>query len=48
MKPLQDRCEPTPYEDVEALFLSDIGVPISDVSMNVPCSMVRFDEEAVV
>lgn len=31
MRPLQDQCEPTPYENVEALFLSDIGVPISEI-----------------
>ncbi|KAG9316562.1 Rad9-domain-containing protein [Chiua virens] len=28
MRPLQDKCDPTPYEGVEALFLSDIGKPI--------------------
>lgn len=31
MRPLQDQCEPTPYEDVEALFLLDTGQPISEV-----------------
>ncbi|KAF8210303.1 ABC1 family-domain-containing protein [Mycena galopus ATCC 62051] len=31
MKPLQDKCEPTPYEDVEALFRSDMGAPVSDL-----------------
>ncbi|KAH7927157.1 ABC1-domain-containing protein [Leucogyrophana mollusca] len=31
MRPLQDRCEPTPYENVEALFLSDMGQPISEL-----------------
>ncbi|EIM82704.1 ABC1-domain-containing protein [Stereum hirsutum FP-91666 SS1] len=31
MRPLQDQCEPTPVEDVEALFLSDIGQPLSDI-----------------
>ncbi|TDL26259.1 ABC1-domain-containing protein [Rickenella mellea] len=31
MRPLQDQCDPTPYEDVEALFLSDIGKPISEL-----------------
>jgi hypothetical protein len=30
-QPLQDKCEPTPYEDVEALFRSDMGVPASDL-----------------
>lgn len=29
MRPLQDQCEPTAQEDVEALFLSDIGQPLS-------------------
>ncbi|KDQ53504.1 hypothetical protein JAAARDRAFT_136813 [Jaapia argillacea MUCL 33604] len=31
MRPLQDQCEPTPYEDVEKLFLSDMGRPISEL-----------------
>jgi aarF domain-containing kinase len=31
MRPLQDQCEPTPYEDVEKLFLKDMGVPISEL-----------------
>ncbi|KZP34641.1 ABC1-domain-containing protein [Athelia psychrophila] len=31
MRPLQDKCEPTPYEDLEALFLSDMGAPISEL-----------------
>lgn len=31
MRPLQDQCEPTPYKDVEALFLKDMGVPISEI-----------------
>ncbi|KAJ6586952.1 ABC1 family-domain-containing protein [Mycena vulgaris] len=31
MRPLQDQCEPTPYEDVEALFRSDMGVPLSEL-----------------
>ncbi|KAJ7703167.1 ABC1 family-domain-containing protein [Mycena rosella] len=31
MRPLQDKCEPTPYEDVEALFRSDMGAPVSDL-----------------
>lgn len=30
MRPLQDNCEPTPYEDVEKLFLTDMGRPLSD------------------
>lgn len=31
MRPLQDKCEPTPYEDVDALFLSDMGQPLSGI-----------------
>ncbi|TFK44716.1 ABC1 family-domain-containing protein [Crucibulum laeve] len=31
MRPLQDQCEPTPYEDLEALFLSDMGIPLSEL-----------------
>lgn len=31
MRPLQDQCEPTPYEAVEALFQTDMGVSIADV-----------------
>ena len=31
MRPLQDQCEPTPYEDVETLFLKDMGAPISEL-----------------
>lgn len=31
MRPLQDQCEPTPLEDVEALFMSDIGQPLSEI-----------------
>ena len=30
MRPLQDQCEPTPYEDLEKMFISDIGVSIAD------------------
>ena len=30
MKVLQDKCEPTRYEDLEALFLKDMGTPIDD------------------
>ena len=29
-RPLQDQCEPTPYDDLEALFLTDMGQSISD------------------
>ena len=28
MRPLQDQCEPTPYEDLARMFEADIGVPI--------------------
>jgi len=31
MRPLQDKCDPTPYEDVNALFLSDMGRPLSEI-----------------
>lgn len=31
MRPLQDQCEPTPFEDLEKLFLTDMGKPISDI-----------------
>ncbi|OCH84899.1 ABC1-domain-containing protein [Obba rivulosa] len=31
MRPLQDQCDPTPYEDIEKLFLSDMGRPISEI-----------------
>jgi aarF domain-containing kinase len=31
MRPLQDQCEPTPYEQVEQLFLTDMGSSISDI-----------------
>ena len=31
MRPLQDKCEPTPYEDLKGLFLSDMGVPVSQL-----------------
>ena len=30
MKPLQDKCVPTPYEDLEEMFLRDEGRSISD------------------
>ncbi|KAI8975842.1 ABC1-domain-containing protein [Trametes punicea] len=30
MRPLQDQCEPTAYEDLEAMFMSDMGMSISD------------------
>ncbi|KAH8119414.1 ABC1-domain-containing protein [Phellopilus nigrolimitatus] len=31
MRPLQDQCYPTPYEDLEGLFLADIGKPIEEL-----------------
>ena len=31
MKILQDKCEPTRYEDLEALFLKDMGRPIDEL-----------------
>lgn len=31
MRPLQDKCDPTPYEDVNSLFLSDMGQPLSEI-----------------
>lgn len=30
MRPLQDQCEETPYEDVERLFVSDMGGALSE------------------
>lgn len=31
MRPLQDQCEPTPYEDIETLFKSDMGASIEEL-----------------
>ncbi|KAK0226103.1 ABC1 family-domain-containing protein [Armillaria fumosa] len=31
MRPLQDQCEPTPYENLEGLFLSDMGASIDEL-----------------
>ncbi|GLB37038.1 putative ABC1-domain-containing protein [Lyophyllum shimeji] len=31
MRPLQDRCEPTPYEAVDALFRLDMGMSITEM-----------------
>lgn len=31
MKVLQDKCEPTQYEDLERLFLKDMGQPITEL-----------------
>jgi aarF domain-containing kinase len=40
MRPLQDKCDPTPYDDLKGLFLSDMGVPISELFDN-------FDPEPI-
>lgn len=29
MKPLQDQCSPTPLPELQQLFLSDVGAPLS-------------------
>ncbi|KAJ3790761.1 ABC1-domain-containing protein [Lentinula aff. detonsa] len=34
MRPLQDQCEPTPYEAVDAMFQSDMGKSIDDLFMD--------------
>ncbi|PFH51495.1 hypothetical protein AMATHDRAFT_142374 [Amanita thiersii Skay4041] len=31
MRPLQDQCEPTPYDNIENLFLQDMGISIHDM-----------------
>ncbi|TFK75415.1 ABC1-domain-containing protein [Pluteus cervinus] len=31
MRPLQDQCEPTPYEALEQLFVMEMGAPISEL-----------------
>ncbi|KAK3845108.1 MAG: ABC1 family-domain-containing protein [Linnemannia gamsii] len=31
MEPLQDRCSPSPIESIQALFLSDLGQPLSEI-----------------
>lgn len=31
MRPLQDQCEPTPFEDIAELVLSDIGKSLDEV-----------------
>lgn len=33
MRPLQDQCEPTAYEDIEALVQSDLGGTIDELFM---------------
>ncbi|KAF7315635.1 ABC1-domain-containing protein [Mycena indigotica] len=31
MRPLQDKCDPTPFADIEALFRQDMGIPLCDL-----------------
>ncbi|KAG6336036.1 hypothetical protein ID866_3052, partial [Astraeus odoratus] len=31
MRPLQDKCDPTPYGAIEALFVSDMGKPLDEI-----------------
>jgi len=31
MRVLQDRCDPTPYEDIERLFITDMGQGIREI-----------------
>ena len=31
MRVLQDRCDPTPYEDIERLFITDMGQDIREI-----------------
>ena len=31
MRPLQDQCYPTPMEDIEKLFIKDVGHPLSEL-----------------
>ena len=31
MRVLQDRCDPTPYEDIERLFVTDMGQDIREI-----------------
>ncbi|KIP08381.1 hypothetical protein PHLGIDRAFT_69413 [Phlebiopsis gigantea 11061_1 CR5-6] len=40
MRPLQDQCEPTAFEDIERLFLTDIGKPMDEL-------FLEFDPEPV-
>lgn len=40
MRPLQDQCEPTPFEDIEELVLSDIGKSLDEV-------FIEFNPEPV-
>ena len=40
MRPLQDQCEPTAFEDIEKLFETDMGKPLEEI-------FVEFDPEPI-
>lgn len=40
MRPLQDQCEPTPFEDIEKLFISDVGMHLNEL-------FIEFNPEPV-
>lgn len=40
MRPLQDQCEPTPFQDLEKLFVTDMGKPLSEL-------FEQFDPEPI-
>ena len=40
MRPLQDKCEPTNFEDIEKLFVSDVGRPLEEI-------FAEFDAEPI-
>lgn len=40
MRPLQDKCDPTDYEHLEGLFLTDMGHSIEDI-------FVEFDPNPI-
>lgn len=40
MRPLQDKCEPTSFEDIEGLFVTDVGMPLEDL-------FAEFDAEPI-
>lgn len=31
MRPLQDQCEPTPFEDIKQLFMTDMGQNLEEI-----------------
>ena len=31
LRPLQDQCDATPYNEIDTLFQSDMGAPMSDI-----------------